>query len=92
MKCRPACAAECEPLELPYLPVVMCPECGSLDLVGELADHGVDPDTGYHDAQELFHCLSCGARGPAEDAEVKAPAKIAPKHEASAVAPARQTA
>jgi hypothetical protein len=70
----------------------MCPDCGSIDLVGELANHGADPDTGYHDAQELFRCLSCGARGPAEDAEVKSPPKIAPRHEASPAAAARQTA
>src|SRR5262245_25432163 len=55
LKCCAACFAECEPLELPFAPAAMCPDCGSIDLVGELADHGVDPGAGYHDAQELFH-------------------------------------
>jgi hypothetical protein len=92
LKCCPACASECEPLELPFPPAAMCPDCGSVDLVGELADHGIDPETGHHDAQELFRCLTCGARGPAEDAEVKTPAKIAPKHETMPAAAARQIA
>jgi hypothetical protein len=92
LKCCAACAAECEPLELPFAPAAVCPDCGSLDLVGELADHGVDPGTGYHDAQELFRCLTCGARGPAEDAELKGPTKIAAERETAPAITARQTA
>src|SRR5262245_60424983 len=43
LKCCAACASECEPMDLPFVAAAMCPDCGSLELVGELADHGVDP-------------------------------------------------
>ena len=45
----------------------MCPECGSNHVVINQYDHGVCPETGYHDAGERFRCLDCGAEGGAND-------------------------
>jgi hypothetical protein len=83
LKCCAACAAECEPLELPLV-AACCPDCGSLDLVAEMADHGVCSQTGYHDAQELYRCVACGSRGPAEEAERALPTRIGPQSERAA--------
>ena len=45
----------------------MCPECGSNHVVINQYDHGVCPETGYHDAGERFRCLHCGAMGDVSD-------------------------
>lgn len=47
-----------------------CPRCGSDDLRWDEYDGGIDSETGYHDAGELYICEDCGDSGPAEDAEV----------------------
>jgi hypothetical protein len=63
-------------------PQVACPDCGSVELVGEIFHGAREAETGYQDAQELYRCLVCGSRGPAEDAlEVAAPARIEPQSE-----------
>jgi hypothetical protein len=59
----------------------MCPDCGSLDLIAESFDFGRDAETGYQDAGVSFRCLTCGARGPAEDVLERGPARIAPQSE-----------
>jgi hypothetical protein len=81
LKCCGACASGCEPLEVPLAPAAMCPDCGSLDLVSESFDHGMEAETGYRDAGELFRCLDCGARGPAEDAEFQPAPRFGPQRQ-----------
>jgi hypothetical protein len=81
LKCCGACASRCELLELPLVPAAMCPDCGSLDLVAEAFDHGIEAETGYRDAGDLFRCLDCGARGPAEDAEAQPAPRFPPQRQ-----------
>ena len=90
LKCCPACLAEARPQEL--APAAMCPDCGSVELVGEIFHGSVDWDTGYADCQELYRCLMCGSRGPAEDViECQKPAKIGPQREVAPPTIAAQT-
>ncbi|MFN0172484.1 MAG: hypothetical protein ACKV22_39275 [Bryobacteraceae bacterium] len=45
----------------------MCPDCGSENVRIEEYDFGVGRETGYHDAGELYRCLTCGAVGDAAE-------------------------
>jgi hypothetical protein len=41
----------------------------------------MEAETGYRDAGELFRCLDCGARGPAEDAEFQPAPRFGPQRQ-----------
>lgn len=56
----------------------MCPECGSNNVVVNQYDHGVCPETGYHDAGERFRCLQCGATGDVSDVMQEPNARLQP--------------
>jgi hypothetical protein len=65
LKCCPACLAEAREQEVAA--AAMCPDCGSVELVGETFHGSMDRETGYTECQELYRCLTCGSRGPSEE-------------------------
>jgi hypothetical protein len=82
LACCAACAAECEPLELPIGPAreLCCPQCLGVEFTIATFDYGVCEETGYHDTGESFTC-ACGATGEANDLLVAAPRKREPQRE-----------
>jgi hypothetical protein len=81
LKCCPVCLAEMAAADAGR---PMCPDCGSVELVGEIFHGSMDRETGYTDCQELYRCLTCGSRGPTEDViEPAAPTKREPQRETS---------
>ena len=49
-----------------------CPECNSENFVTAAYDHGVDPETGYHNAGVRACCLDCGHEADVEDFQERA--------------------
>ena len=91
LKCCPVCLAEATAQEMGPQP--MCPDCESLELVGETFHGETDRETGYTDYQDLYRCLTCGSWGPAEEViEPAIPAKVGPQRETPPASAARATA
>jgi len=93
LKCCPVCLAEIAAQELEPAAAI-CPDCGAIEVVGEIFHGRAEAESGYRDAQELYRCLVCGSRGPAEEAEAAAvrPARIDAQSERTPASAARQTA
>src|SRR3954469_2797312 len=79
LKCCPACLKEADIQEIACAAV--CPDCGSIEVVGEIFHGAMDLETGYRDCEELYRCLTCGSRGPAEDVIERRPPRIVPVSE-----------
>jgi hypothetical protein len=64
-----------------------CPACLSADLDFAYNYGQTDPETGYSDSGEMYHCRACGSVGDAEDCASIGPfpAAIRPRSETATV-------